>query len=59
MKHPMVLAALFLAAMVFYITGSATGAMTMAGGGVLLELAFWYGLIQRRRQRLRSKKQLA
>jgi hypothetical protein len=55
MKHMLVLMALLLAAAAFYIAGSATGIVVLVGIGVLLELGFWFGIIQKRR----GKKQLA
>lgn len=54
MKHMLVLMVLLLAAAAFYIAGSATGAVALVGVGLLLELGFWFGLIQKRH----SKNQL-
>lgn len=51
MKHALVLIVLLLAAGVFVITGSATGAVALVGIGLLLELGFWFGVFQRRRHR--------
>jgi hypothetical protein len=54
MKHMLVLIALLLATATFYIGGSTAGVVALVGVGVLLELAFWFRLIQKRR----SKRQL-
>jgi hypothetical protein len=51
MKHMLVLMVLLLAAAVFYIAGSATGIVVLVGIGLLLELGFWFGIIQKRRGR--------
>ena len=49
MKHTLALTALLLAAMTFYIAGSATGAVALVGFGMLLELGFWFGLLKKLR----------
>jgi hypothetical protein len=51
MKHMLVLIALLLAAAAFYIGGSAAGVVALVAVGVLLELAFWFRLIQKRRSK--------
>ena len=51
MKHMLVLVVLLLAAAVFYVVGSATGAIALVGVGLLLEIGFWFGLIQKRRSK--------
>jgi hypothetical protein len=49
MKQSLVPVLLVLVAMGSYIAGSVTGVMILIGAGVVLELAFWFGLVQRRR----------
>ena len=51
MKHMLVLLVLLLASVAFYVAGSAAGAVALLGVGVLLEAAFWFGLIQHRRRK--------
>jgi hypothetical protein len=53
MKHTFVLVVLLLAATAFYIVGSAMGALALVAAGVVLELAFWYRLVQSRRDKRR------
>ena len=50
-KHYLVLAVLLIAAVGFYIAGSVSGALVLTCLGVLLELSFWFGLIQTRRDK--------
>jgi hypothetical protein len=47
MKHTLVLVLLVLAAAGSYVAGSIAGVMILVGLGVLFELAFWIGLVQR------------
>jgi hypothetical protein len=49
MKHTLVLVLLVLAAAGSYVAGSIAGVMILVGLGVLFELAFWFGLVQRLR----------
>lgn len=52
MKRMLVLVLLPLVAAAFYLAGSATGVVALAGIGVLLELCFWFALSKGgRRQR--------
>ena len=54
MKHYVVLAVLLIAAVGSYIAGSVSGAIVLTGLGVLLELSFWFGLLQRHRAKSRT-----
>ncbi|MGF6709293.1 hypothetical protein QFZ41_000257 [Luteibacter sp. W1I16] len=53
MKHTLVLVLLVLAAASSYVAGSVAGLLVLVGMGVLFELAFWFGLVQRRRGKAR------
>jgi hypothetical protein len=53
MKHTLVLVLLVLAAAGSYVAGSIAGVMFLVGLGVLFELVFWFGLVQRLRDKAR------